>query len=51
MAAAALNHPNILGVHDIGPRTGFPYMVCELLDGETLREKIQDGPAPVRKRD
>ena len=46
---AALNHPNILGVHDIGQHLGSPYMVCELLDGQTLREKIQDGPIPQRR--
>jgi eukaryotic-like serine/threonine-protein kinase len=46
---AALNHPNILGVHDIGQHLGSPYMVCEFLDGETLREKMQDGPMPQRR--
>jgi len=46
---AALNHPNILGVYDIGQHQGSPYMVCELLDGETLREKMNDGPMPQRR--
>ena len=38
-AIAALNHPNILGIHDIGSYEGAPFLVSELLDGETLREK------------
>ena len=40
-AAAALNHPNILAVFDIGEHEGSPYIVSELLDGETLRERLQ----------
>jgi len=48
-AAAALNHPNILAVHDIGTEDGSPYIVSELLEGETLRERLRSGPLPVRK--
>ena len=48
-AAAALNHPNILAVFDIGDEHGTPYIVSELLEGETLRERLNDGPLPVRK--
>jgi serine/threonine protein kinase len=48
-AAAALNHPNILAVHDIGTGDGAPYIVSELLDGETLRKRLQGGALPVRK--
>jgi serine/threonine protein kinase/Tol biopolymer transport system component len=49
-AAAALNHPNILSVYDIGQYDGAPYIVSELLDGETLRERLTGGDAmPVHK--
>jgi len=48
-AAAALNHPNILAVHDIGQHDGSPYIVSELLDGETLRERLNGGALPGRK--
>jgi len=48
-AAAALNHPNILAVHDIGTHEDAPFVVTELLEGETLRQRIQSGPVPVRK--
>ena len=51
-AAAALNHPNILAVHDIGTEKGAPFIVSELLDGATLRERLAaavDGmPARIR---
>ena len=48
-AAAALNHPNILSIFDIGEADGAPYIVSELLEGTTLRELIRNGPMPVRK--
>jgi len=46
---AALNHPNILGIHDIGTHDGAPFLVSELLEGQTLREKLEAGPLPVRR--
>jgi len=46
---AALNHPNILGIHDIGTHDGAPFLVSELLEGQTLREKLEAGPMPVRR--
>ncbi len=48
-AAAALNHPNILAIHDIGAENGAPYIVSELLEGDTLRERMRDGILPLRK--
>jgi eukaryotic-like serine/threonine-protein kinase len=48
-ATAALNHPNILAVFDIGSLDGTPYVVCELLEGETLRERLRAGALQVRK--
>src|ERR1700691_691397 len=46
---AALNHPNILGIHDIGAHDGAPFLVSEFLEGQTLREKVVSGPLPVRR--
>jgi serine/threonine-protein kinase len=45
-AAAALNHPNILAVYDIGTHDGSPYIVSELLGGETLGDALYRGPLP-----
>ncbi len=42
-AAAALNHPNILSIFDIGEADGAPYIVSELLEGSTLREQMKSG--------
>ena len=49
-AAAALNHPNILAVHDIGQHDEAPYIVSELLEGETLRERLRGGALPCARR-
>src|SRR5215467_1340574 len=48
-AVAALNHPNILAIFDIGQNNGSPFLVSELLDGETLRSALEDGALPQRK--
>src|SRR5438132_2522432 len=48
-AAGALNHPNILAVYDVGTHDGVFYLVSELLEGETLRKRLVEGPIPTRK--
>lgn len=48
-AVAALSHPNILAVFDVGTYDGAPFLVTELLEGETLGEQLRSGPLPVRK--
>src|SRR5262245_25555539 len=48
-AAAALNHPNLLAVFDVGTHDGAPYLVTELLEGTTLREHLSRGPLPRRR--
>ena len=48
-ATGALNHPNIRGVFDAGVDGGVPYVVSELLEGESLRERLDKGPLPYRK--
>src|SRR5450755_4608620 len=48
-AVAALNHPNILAIHDIGQQDGTPFLVSELLEGESLRTSLDHGALPKRK--
>src|SRR5438128_7342702 len=48
-AAGALNHPNILVIHHIDTYEGSPYIVSELLEGETLRDRLHGGALPQRK--
>src|ERR1700723_1590499 len=48
-AVAALSHPNILAIHDIGEQDGSPFIVSELLEGASLRSELDAGPLPPRK--
>lgn len=48
-AASALNHPNILTIHDIGTHDGVSYVVSELLEGETLRERMGGSRLSVQR--
>ncbi len=48
-AVGALSHPNILSVYDVGVQDGCPYLVSELLEGETLHERIRGGPLPLAR--
>jgi serine/threonine-protein kinase len=48
-ATSALNHPNILTVYDVGTHEGSPYIVAELLEGEELRQRLDEGSIPLRK--
>jgi len=49
LAVAALSHPNILAIHDFGNQDGIAYAVMELLEGETLRGKLDSGPIPQKQ--
>jgi eukaryotic-like serine/threonine-protein kinase len=46
---SALNHPNILGVYDVGEADGMHYFVSELLEGEDLRQRVSSGALTLRK--
>lgn len=48
-AAGALSHPNVCAVHDVGTHAGAPFVVMELLEGESLRARLDAGPIPARK--
>src|SRR6202040_1684332 len=48
-AGGALNHPNILAIYDIGTHDGAPYLVSELLEGQTLRQQMEGAPLPQRR--
>src|SRR5262245_62080146 len=48
-SAGAVNHPNVLAIFDVGSAEGVPYLVSELLEGDTLRRLLHDQPLPPRK--
>jgi eukaryotic-like serine/threonine-protein kinase len=48
-AVAALSHPNILAVYDVGQESDLHFIVSELLEGESLRQKLDEGPLPARR--
>src|SRR5437764_2339504 len=48
-ATGILNHPNLLTIYDVGHEGGTPYIVSELLQGETLRDRLHRGPLPARR--
>ncbi len=48
-SVAALNHPNILAIHDVGEQGNLPYLVSELLEGHSLRVELETGALPPRK--
>src|ERR1039457_3757819 len=48
-AAAALNHSNILAIYDVGFEGSMPYIVSELLEGKNLRQRLAEGPIPMRE--
>ena len=49
LVVAALSHPGILSIHDFGKAGAHTYAVMELLEGETLRQRLESGPVPARR--
>ena len=48
-ATASVDHPNVVAIHDIGSHGGQPFIVTELLEGQTLRQRLTAGPLPLRE--
>jgi serine/threonine protein kinase len=48
-ALAALQHPNILAIHDVGEEAGTFFVVTELLEGQSLRDRLASGPVPAKE--
>src|ERR1051325_905891 len=48
-SASAMNHPNIVTIHEVGTDEGGPYIVMEYIEGADLRSMVRDGPLPVRR--
>ncbi len=48
-AAGHLNHPNIMAIYDVGSSDGVPFVVAELLQGETLRTRLKSGSLPISR--
>src|SRR5215471_13709590 len=48
-ASSALNHPNVVTVYDVGEEAGVPYLVTELFQGQTVRQRLREGPIGMRK--
>ena len=48
-STGALNHPNIVAIYDVGQHQGVPFIVTELLEGSTLRQRLREGDLTVRR--
>ena len=48
-STGALNHPNIVAIYDVGQHQGVPFIVTELLEGSTLRQRLREGDVTVRR--